>query len=101
LLVFKDAERELDQLPHGGAQSDHFGLATGQEALIQGANVGVMAGGDDGSHIQSRAAPGCPGFGEPGPAAEAAAGLAFNGDQTQESRGLIGGLEFPAAQDRQ
>lgn len=43
---------------------------------------------------------GCPGFGEPGSAVEAAAGLAFDGNQAQEGRGLIGGLERPAPQDR-
>ena len=99
-LTLKNPERQLHQFTHGGTQGGHLGFASGQQTLIQRANMGVVAGGDDGGHVQGGADAGCPGFGEPGSAVEAAAGLAFDGNQAQEGRGLIGGLERPAPQDR-
>ena len=98
--MLKNPERQLHQFTQGGPQGGHLGFASGQQTLIQRANMGVVAGGNDGGPVQSGAGAGCPSFGEPGSAVEAAAGLAFDGNQAQEGRGLIGGLERPAPQDR-
>ena len=100
LLMFKDAERQLHQFGHGCAQGGHLGFTAGQQALVQGLDVRVMAGRDDGRHVQGRPNPGRPGFGEAGPAMETAARLAFNRHQAEKRGDLIGGGKIVTVQDR-
>lgn len=89
--MFEDAERQLHQFAHGGAQGGHLGFSPSQQALVQGLDVGVMAGRHDGSPVQRGTGARCPGFGEPGPAMDTAAGLTFNGYQAKKRGDLIGG----------
>jgi len=42
--MFEDPERQLQQFAHGGAQGGHFGFAPGEQTLIQGLDMRVMAG---------------------------------------------------------
>ena len=101
LLMFENPERQLHQFAHGCAQSGHLGFTPGQQALVQGLDVRVMAGRDDGRHVQRRPNPGRPGFGKAGPAMETTARLAFNRHQTEKRGDLIGGGKVAAVQDGQ
>ena len=52
--MFEDSERQLHQFTRGGAQGGHFGFAPGEQTLVQGLDVRVMAGRHGGSHVQRR-----------------------------------------------
>lgn len=98
LLMFEYAERQLDEFAHGGAEGRHFGFATDQQALVQHADMGVMAGRHDCGHVQRCPDARCAGFGPTGTAMQAAARWAFDGDQTEEGSHRIGGGKVVAVQ---
>ena len=97
--MFENSERQLHQFAHGGAQGGHLGFTPSQQALVQGLDMRVIAGRDDGSHVQRRPNPRGPGFGESGPAMDTATGLTFDRNQAQERSDLIGGLKLATVQD--
>ena len=101
LLMFENPERQLHQFAHGGAQGGHLGFTPGQQALVQGLDVRVMAGRDDGSHVQRRPNPGCPGFGEAGSAMETTTRLTFDGNQAEKRGDLIGTGKVAAMENGQ
>ena len=57
-LVFEDAEGDLYEFAHGGTGGAHLGFAGGDQALIKGAHVWIVAGGGEGGQEQA-GAPAC------------------------------------------
>ena len=54
-LMFENPERQLHQFAHGCAQSGHLGFTPCQQALIQCLDMRVVAGSNDGGHIEGGA----------------------------------------------
>jgi hypothetical protein len=46
---------EDDELSHEGGESEFFGFAAIEETEVEGSEDGVMAGGDEGGHVEDRA----------------------------------------------
>ena len=53
--VFEEAVGELGELPHKGDEGDLGGFAVGAQALIERAQDGVAARGDQGGHVKGGA----------------------------------------------
>ena len=55
LLMFEHAEDSVEELAHDGDQGLHFGFAARQEVGIEGAQVRLMADGDQRGHVEGAA----------------------------------------------
>lgn len=99
--MFEDAERQLHEFAHGGAQSGPLGVAPRQQPLVQRLDVRVMADGHNRRPVQRRSGTRRAGSGAAGTAVQAAARLTFDRDQTEERGDLIGGRKIAAAQHGQ
>ena len=53
--MFHHGIEDGEQFMHGGDAGDFAGCAGGTQALIEGANDGVVAAGDDGGHVEGGA----------------------------------------------
>ncbi|MDR8709119.1 hypothetical protein XD33_03060, partial [Staphylococcus aureus] len=49
--VFEDPEAQMHQFSHGRAQRGLFAFSCFEQALVKGADVGVVAGPNQGRHV--------------------------------------------------
>jgi hypothetical protein len=101
LLMFEDAERQLHQFAHGGAQGRPSWLCRGPADAGTRPGCAGYGGWPRRRHVQRRPNPGCPDFGESGMAMETTARLTFDGNQAEKRGDLIGGGNVAAVQDGQ
>lgn len=87
-LVSEDGVQDDEELSCGGDDGDELGFAGGHEAVAEGLEDGVVAGGDQGAHEQGSADDGSAAADE-APAAPFA-GLAGVGRQSGQGRDLLG-----------
>jgi hypothetical protein len=81
--MFNDAKADLGQLAHGRPEGRHFGFTLGQQAFIEGVDIGVMADGDEGRHLELAPHPSRAGFRQLGFVAHTGTRLMLGGDDPQ------------------
>ena len=95
--MFEDAEGDLYEFAHGGTGGAHLGFAGGDQALIKGAHVWIVAGGGEGGQEQAGAPAAVAVLGQPRALEDTGAGRVLHRDQAEEGGGLFGVAEVLGA----